>query len=63
VEIGKQLLMTRGALTTSPSPTTWRNILRSFPPCLRACFSAGRAQCMHLATPLSAILSAVIFNA
>lgn len=34
VEIGKQLLMTRGTLTTSLSPTMWLNILPLSPPCL-----------------------------
>jgi high-affinity K+ transport system ATPase subunit B len=29
VQIGKELLVTRGALTTFPSPTTWPNISRS----------------------------------
>ena len=34
VRIGKQLLMTRGSLTTfSASPTTWQSILPSFRPC------------------------------
>ena len=33
VEIGKQLLMTRGSLTTFRSPTTWRSTSRSSPRC------------------------------
>ena len=33
VEIGKQMLMTRGVLTTFQSPMTWRSISPSFPPC------------------------------
>jgi potassium-transporting ATPase potassium-binding subunit len=31
MQIGKQLLITRGALTAFPSPTTWRSTSRSFP--------------------------------
>ncbi len=34
VEIGKQLLMTRGTLTTSLLPMTWPNISQLFLPCL-----------------------------
>ena len=34
VEIGKQLLMTRGTLTTSLSPTMWLSILPLCPLCL-----------------------------
>lgn len=34
VEIGKQLLMTRGTLTTFPLPMMWRSILPSCPLCL-----------------------------
>jgi len=41
VEIGKQLLMTRGALTPSPSRTTWPSTSPSFPRCssppIRSC--------------------------
>ena len=33
VEIGKQMLMTRGVLTTSRLPTMWRSISRLFPRC------------------------------
>ena len=33
VAIGKQLLMTRGALTTFSTPTTWPSISRSSRPC------------------------------
>ena len=33
VEIGKQLLMTRGARPPSASPTTWPNTSPSSPPC------------------------------
>jgi K+-transporting ATPase ATPase B chain len=63
VEIGKQLLMTRGALTTFRLPMTWRSISRSFRRCSRRVPRADDAQRHGLETPQSAILSAVIFNA
>jgi len=63
VEIGKQLLMTRGALTTFSSPTTWRNICDHSRHVCGVFPVLGALNVMHLATPLSAILSAVIFNA
>nr|WP_314143646.1 potassium-transporting ATPase subunit KdpB [uncultured Rhodococcus sp.] len=64
VEIGKQLLITRGALTTF----SLANDLAKYFAILPAMFSAvypqlGGLNIMHLATPESAILSAVIFNA
>jgi potassium-transporting ATPase ATP-binding subunit len=64
VEIGKQLLITRGALTTF----SVANDLAKYFAILPAMFSGIYAQLgglniMHLATPKSAILSAVIFNA
>ncbi len=64
VEIGKQLLITRGALTTF----SLANDLAKYFAILPALFSAIYPQLavlniMHLATPQSAILSAVIFNA
>ena len=40
VEIGEQLLMTRGSLTTFPLPTTWPSTSPSFQRC-----SPGRSQC------------------
>ncbi len=64
VEIGKQLLMTRGALTTfsiaNDVPTYFAIIpamFVTFYPQLQS------LNVMHLATPQSAILSAIIFNA
>ena len=64
VEIGKQLLITRGALTTFCSPTTWRSTSRSCRRCSRrSTRRSGALNIMRLATPQSAILSAVIFNA
>jgi K+-transporting ATPase ATPase B chain len=64
VEIGKQLLITRGALTTF----SVANDLAKYFAILPAMFAAiypqlGRLNVMRLATPQSAILSAVIFNA
>ncbi|MCX5046003.1 potassium-transporting ATPase subunit KdpB [Aldersonia sp. NBC_00410] len=64
VQIGKQLLITRGALTTF----SLANDLAKYFAILPALFSAIYPQLdtlniMRLATPESAILSAVIFNA
>jgi len=64
VEIGKQLLMTRGALTTF----SIANDVAKYFAILPAAFSStypllNTLNIMHLATPRSAILSAVIFNA
>ncbi|AXX30628.1 potassium-transporting ATPase subunit KdpB [Actinosynnema pretiosum subsp. pretiosum] len=64
VEIGKQLLITRGALTTF----SVANDLAKYFAILPAMFAAIHPQLdklnvMGLATPQSAILSAVIFNA
>ncbi|MEO7202992.1 MAG: potassium-transporting ATPase subunit KdpB [Candidatus Tumulicola sp.] len=64
VEIGKQLLMTRGALTTF----SIANDVAKYFAILPAMFAAAYApmamlNVMHLSTPQSAILSAVIFNA
>ena len=64
VEIGKQLLMTRGALTTF----SIANDLAKYFAIVPALFAAtlpwlGAIDFMHLTTPQSAILSAVIFNA
>ncbi|MEU4768431.1 potassium-transporting ATPase subunit KdpB [Actinosynnema sp. NPDC023794] len=64
VEIGKQLLVTRGALTTF----SVANDLAKYFAILPAMFAAihpqlDRLNVMRLATPQSAILSAVIFNA
>ncbi|PSL43160.1 K+-transporting ATPase ATPase B chain [Saccharothrix carnea] len=64
VEIGKQLLITRGALTTF----SVANDLAKYFAILPAMFAAihpqlGRLNVMQLATPQSAILSAVVFNA
>ena len=64
VEIGKQLLITRGALTTF----SIANDVAKYFAIIPAMFVLGYPELqalnvMHLATPQSAILSAVIFNA
>ncbi|MCE0484392.1 MAG: potassium-transporting ATPase subunit KdpB [Methylacidiphilales bacterium] len=64
VEIGKQLLMTRGALTTFSIANDVAKYFAIIPAMLMATFPAiSPLNIMHLATPNSAILSAVIFNA
>jgi len=71
VEIGKQLLMTRGALTTF---SIANDVAKYFAiiPAMFAAFYVAKGQTvgplnalnvMHLASPQSAILSAIIFNA
>ena len=64
VEIGKQLLMTRGALTTFSIANDVAKYFAIIPAMFAAAFPVLNAlNVMHLATPQSAILSAVIFNA
>ncbi|HYV19979.1 MAG TPA: potassium-transporting ATPase subunit KdpB [Verrucomicrobiae bacterium] len=64
VEIGKQLLMTRGALTTFSIANDVAKYFAIIPAMFLGVFPAMRAlNVMRLATPESAILSAVIFNA
>ncbi len=64
VEIGKQLLMTRGALTTFSFANDIAKYFAILPAAFAATYPALNAlNIMHLATPQSAILSAVIFNA
>ncbi len=64
VEIGKQLLMTRGALTTFSIANDVAKYFAIIPAAFAATYPALSAlNVMHLATPASAILSAVIFNA
>ena len=64
VEIGKQLLITRGALTTF----SITNDVAKYFAIIPAMFSSvipdlGKLNILHLATPKSAITSAIIFNA
>ena len=64
VEIGKQLLMTRGALTTFSIANDVAKYFAIIPAAFASTYPALNAlNIMHLATPASAILSAVIFNA
>jgi K+-transporting ATPase ATPase B chain len=64
VEIGKQLLMTRGALTTFSIANDVAKYFAIIPAMFAATFPVLNAlNVMHLKTPQSAILSAVIFNA
>ena len=64
VEIGKQLLMTRGALTTFSIANDVAKYFAIIPAAFATTYPALDAlNVMHLATPASAILSAVIFNA
>ena len=64
VGIGKQLLMTRGALTTFSIANDVAKYFAIIPAMFAATFPVLNAlNVMHLKTPQSAILSAVIFNA
>jgi potassium-transporting ATPase ATP-binding subunit len=64
VEIGKQLLMTRGALTTFSIANDVAKYFAIIPALFIVEYpELQRLNIMHLATPQSAILSAVIFNA
>ena len=71
VEIGKQLLMTRGALTTFSIANDIAKYFAILPAIFIATYaSAGQAEgplsklnVMNLGTPQSAIISAIIFNA
>ncbi|MFZ1910666.1 MAG: HAD-IC family P-type ATPase, partial [Burkholderiales bacterium] len=64
VEIGKQLLITRGSLTTFSIANDIAKYFAIIPAAFAATYPQLNAlNVMHLATPSSAILSAVIFNA
>lgn len=64
VEIGKQLLMTRGSLTTFSIANDVAKYFAIIPALFISTYPAlGAFNIMHLATPESAILSAVVFNA
>jgi potassium-transporting ATPase ATP-binding subunit len=71
VETGKQLLMTRGALTTFSIANDVAKYFAIIPAMVGALYAASSLSAgplsalniMHLASPQSAILSAVIFNA
>src|SRR6201982_4125966 len=64
VEIGKQMLITRGSLTTFSIANDVAKYFAIIPAMLMATFPAiAPLNIMQLSTPQSAILSAVIFNA
>ena len=64
VEIGKQLLMTRGALTTFSIANDVAKYFAIIPAMFLAFYpQLGALNIMNLSTPQSAILSAIIFNA
>jgi K+-transporting ATPase ATPase B chain len=64
VEIGKQLLMTRGSLTTFSIANDVAKYFAIIPAAFAATYPQLNAlNVMHLASPASAILAAVIFNA
>ncbi|HEY5976144.1 MAG TPA: potassium-transporting ATPase subunit KdpB, partial [Geobacteraceae bacterium] len=64
VEVGKQILMTRGNLTTFSISNDVAKYFAIIPAMLLSIYpQLGLLNIMHLASPYSAILSAVIFNA
>jgi K+-transporting ATPase ATPase B chain len=64
VEIGKQLLMTRGALTTFSIANDVAKYFAMIPAMFIAFYPQLQAlNVMHLGSPQSAILSAIVFNA
>ena len=64
VEIGKQLLMTRGALTTFSIANDVAKYFAIIPAMFLAFYpQLGALNVMHLHSPESAILSAIVFNA
>jgi potassium-transporting ATPase ATP-binding subunit len=64
VEVGKQLLMTRGCLTTFSIANDVAKYFAILPALFMGAFpEIAPLNIMHLASPQSAILSAVIFNA
>ncbi|MCX6672728.1 MAG: potassium-transporting ATPase subunit B, partial [Methanothrix sp.] len=64
VEIGKQILITRGALTTFSVANDVSKYFAIIPAIFAAQYPMlSVLNVMHLATPNSAVLSAIIFNA
>jgi len=64
VEIGKQLLMTRGALTTFSIANDVAKYFAIIPAAFASTYPAlDVLNIMHLTSPISAMLSAIIFNA
>ena len=64
VAVGKQMLMTRGALSTFSIANDIAKYFAIIPAAFASTYPAlGMLDVMHLTSPASAILSAVIFNA
>jgi len=64
VEIGKQMLMTRGSLTTFSIANDVSKYFAIIPAAFAATYpELGALNLMHLTSPTSAVMSAVIFNA
>jgi len=64
VQVGKQLLVTRGALTTFSIANDVAKYFAILPALFAAIYpQLGVLNLMHLASPQSAILSAIVFNA
>ena len=64
VEIGKEILITRGALTTFSITTDVAKYFAIIPAIFAVTYpQLNILNIMHLSTPMSAVLSAVIFNA
>ncbi len=64
VEIGKQLLMTRGALTTFSITNDLAKYFAIIPAAFASTYpELWRLNVMHLTSPVSAMLSAIVFNA
>ena len=64
VEVGKQILMTRGNLTTFSISNDIAKYFAIIPAAMLSIYpQLGVLNVMHLASPFTAILSAVIFNA
>jgi potassium-transporting ATPase ATP-binding subunit len=64
VEIGKQLLITRGALTTFSIANDVAKYFAMLPAMFSVAFpDLAKLNILHLASPKSAITSAIIFNA
>ncbi len=64
VEIGKQLLITRGSLTTFSIANDLAKYFAIIPAAFASTYpELGALNVMHLASPVSAMLAAVIFNA
>ncbi len=63
VEVGKQLLMTRGAITTFSVTNDIAKYFTLFPAILPGNYAASLLNLMQLHSPVTAILATMIFNA